>query len=270
MQPRTEICQWLEWDSNFFGRQIARLNIHRLEPALIPQIMDWCSSRQIDCLYFLADADHVPTAELAARHGFQFVDIRLTLERPCPTQALAPPKDPALQPNVVRPYQPADLPTLRELASGLHPDSRFFVDTHFPEQRSRGLFATWIEKNCCDPQGAVFVAPGLSADAGALSLPAPPQRAPSPTGKILGYITARRADEHTGQIDLLGVAAEARGQGLGRELIAVSLDWMTQKGFARAIVITQGRNVPAQRLYQRCGFVTRSLQLWYHRWSNQR
>jgi len=31
-------------------------------------------------------------------------------------------------------------------------------------------------------------------------------------------------------------------------------------------VVTQGRNLAAQRLYQRNGFVTASLQLWYHRW----
>jgi hypothetical protein len=31
-------------------------------------------------------------------------------------------------------------------------------------------------------------------------------------------------------------------------------------------VVTQGRNSKAQRLYERCGFLTRSVQLWYHRW----
>jgi dTDP-4-amino-4,6-dideoxy-D-galactose acyltransferase len=30
---------------------------------------------------------------------------------------------------------------------------------------------------------------------------------------------------------------------------------------------TQGRNIVMQRLFQKCGFVTRSVELWYHRWA---
>ena len=38
------------------------------------------------------------------------------------------------------------------------------------------------------------------------------------------------------------------------------------RGIDRVQVVTQGRNVRAQRVYQRCGFVSAQLQLWYHRW----
>jgi hypothetical protein len=31
-------------------------------------------------------------------------------------------------------------------------------------------------------------------------------------------------------------------------------------------VVTQGRNRGAQRLYQQCGFLSRDLQLWHHKW----
>jgi hypothetical protein len=34
----------------------------------------------------------------------------------------------------------------------------------------------------------------------------------------------------------------------------------------QATVVTQGRNVVSQRVYQRCAFMTRSAQLWYHCW----
>lgn len=31
-------------------------------------------------------------------------------------------------------------------------------------------------------------------------------------------------------------------------------------------VVTQGRNIAAQRLYQKCGFKTNKVELWYHKW----
>jgi ribosomal protein S18 acetylase RimI-like enzyme len=37
-------------------------------------------------------------------------------------------------------------------------------------------------------------------------------------------------------------------------------------GVQRVSVVTQGRNVAAQKLYQSCGFTTCSVQLWYHWW----
>ena len=44
------------------------------------------------------------------------------------------------------------------------------------------------------------------------------------------------------------------------------LSWSRQQHAKRVTVVTQGRNLAAQRLYQGNGFVTASLQLWYHRW----
>ena len=51
-----------------------------------------------------------------------------------------------------------------------------------------------------------------------------------------------------------------------KALIAAALDWCEAEGAEEVAVVTQGRNVAAQRLYQRCGFVTQRLELWYHKW----
>jgi dTDP-4-amino-4,6-dideoxy-D-galactose acyltransferase len=42
--------------------------------------------------------------------------------------------------------------------------------------------------------------------------------------------------------------------------------WFAKQGAEKIGVVTQGRNVSAQRFYQRCGFVTRSVGFWFHRW----
>jgi len=44
------------------------------------------------------------------------------------------------------------------------------------------------------------------------------------------------------------------------------MNWFADQNASNITVVTQGRNVAAQRLYQRLGFVTRSLELTYHKW----
>jgi ribosomal protein S18 acetylase RimI-like enzyme len=65
----------------------------------------------------------------------------------------------------------------------------------------------------------------------------------------------------------VGLAPEAQGRGLGRQLIQAAIGFFERQAATRITVVTQGRNVRAQRLYQRCGFVTESLLLWYHWWA---
>ncbi|PYL79693.1 MAG: hypothetical protein DMF21_11780 [Verrucomicrobia bacterium] len=83
----------------------------------------------------------------------------------------------------------------------------------------------------------------------------------------LGYITCNLSkDSNTGRIGLVGVASEFRGKGVGKTLICGALQWFCSVGAQKIAVVTQMRNVAAQRLYQRAGFRTESVRVWYHRW----
>src|SRR5690349_782073 len=75
-------CEYLEWDSKFFGKRIARTLISRLNEQLAGEIECWCMAEQIDCLYFLADCLDPTTALVAQERDFRFVDVRLTLASP--------------------------------------------------------------------------------------------------------------------------------------------------------------------------------------------
>jgi dTDP-4-amino-4,6-dideoxy-D-galactose acyltransferase len=237
------VCQFLEWDSRFFDRRIGRLTSPRLSSPMLSAVFAWCQANQIACLYFLADANDRETAQLAAEHGFLLADVRVTLEHgglpDLASAALAGGEE-------IRPFVSGDLPALRDLAGRSHTDSRFFFDPHFPPSRSRQLFETWIEKSCLNEREKVFVAELENQPA--------------------GYVTCQFVNEQTGQIGLLGVDAAAQGRGVGSRLIRTALGWFASQGAARAIVVTQGRNIRAQRLYQKCGFATAALELWYHRW----
>lgn len=242
MQTGAEsICEFLEWDSQFFDRRIARARIHRLTEETAAELESWCELHRIDCLYFLADSSDPRTVRLAEAGNFAFVDVRITMRRSAENN---------LTPNAaqsrVRDALESDVPALRTIARNSHTDSRFYYDGNFPRDRCDALYETWIEKSFRGWAAKVLVA-GDEGSAG-------------------GYITCHLPTPEAGQIGLVGVAENAQGKGLGRELVSQALRWFAEQRVANVSVVTQGRNVRAQRLYQQAGFVTASLELWYHRW----
>jgi dTDP-4-amino-4,6-dideoxy-D-galactose acyltransferase len=243
MQP-DGLCQYLDWDSSFWGRRIARATLRRLEPETLASLLSSCDAQSIDCLYFLADADDAATVRLAEANQFRFVDIRLTLERRLDEMLAVQPGLDSRQP--VRLAAPEDVPALRSIARASYLDSRFYFDAGFPASQCDLLYETWIEKSCQGYADAVLVAEHL--------------------GQAAGYVSCHLSDEATGEIGLVGVGAGAQGLGLGQHLVEAALDWFARRGMRRVTVVTQGRNCKAQRLYQKCGFKTQSVRLWYHRW----
>jgi dTDP-4-amino-4,6-dideoxy-D-galactose acyltransferase len=237
---RKRICTYLEWDSKFFERRIARLNRPRLDDAVVAETLAWCGTNRIECLYFLADSDHPQTPRLAESNDFLLTDVRMTFERTLAQQERA-----HISPDEVRLAREDDLNVLRAIARTGHRDTRFYFDEHFDQTKCELLYETWIENSFRGFAQAVLVALVDQAPA--------------------AYLTCHFKDQES-QIGLVGVDASHQGKGLGTKLVQHFLSWSREQGASRATVVTQGRNIPAQRLYQRNGFATASLQLWYHRW----
>ena len=239
---RSDVCRVLAWDSEFFGRRIARLTATRLDPALADDVVTWGKRHGIDCLYFLADADDPETAMLAETHGFRQVDVRLTLER----SLEGPPAAVDRSDIVVRAAAAGDRPALRALARVSHRDSRFHHDPAFLRSRCDDLYERWIDNSLNGYADVVLVIDHRAA--------------------AVGYLACQLRSEEDGAIDLLAVSAQYQGRGWGRALLSASLRWFTAHGRRRVSVVTQGRNARARRLYEAGGFDTRAVQLWYHRW----
>lgn len=235
-------CEFLPWDSDFFNLRIARARPGRLDPQAATEVETWCQVQQIDCVYLLVEAGDGPTIRLAERRGFQQVDIRLTLSRRLDELVQLKPR----KEINVRPCRAEDVSALRAIAGASHSDTRFYFDPNFDRAACERLYQTWIEKSCHGYASQVLVA--CLGD------------------QVAGYFSCDRLDAERGQIGLVGVAAAARGQQVGSALLEAGLGWFWEQGLRQVSVVTQGRNVPAQRLYQRQGFLTERVELWYHRW----
>jgi dTDP-4-amino-4,6-dideoxy-D-galactose acyltransferase len=246
MNRLNEPCQFLEWDTRFFGHRIGRVESHRLDADLLASIDVWRREQAIECLYFLADSDDPQTISLAQANGFQLVEVRLTFERSLKDW------DPQTRPReirdlLIRPALPQDLPVLQEIARNSYVDSRYYFDKRFQEHQWQEYYRTWVQKSCT---GGAELALTAEKD-----------------GEVLGYITGQ-VDHQKGEgiYELTGVKESVRRLGVGQELFRSGLDWYVRAGVEAIWVATQGRNVPTQRMIQRNGFITRACQLYYHKW----
>jgi GNAT superfamily N-acetyltransferase len=246
MNTKTEPCQFLQWDTDFFGHRIARVNGQRLDRDCVEAIYAWCEDQAIECLYFLAASDDPQTIRLAEDHDFRLVEVRISLERSLKDW------DPETRPKAaedvfVRPVRPEDIPILQGIAGHSYIDSRFYFDKCFPQEKWQAYYETWVRKSC---EGGADLALVAEKD-----------------GQVVGYITGLVSkDKPQGQYELTGVEPAVRRAGVGQELFRSGLDWYVRSGVEYIWVDTQGRNVVTQRMIQRHGFLTRSCQLYYHKW----
>jgi ribosomal protein S18 acetylase RimI-like enzyme len=229
----------LNWDAEFFGVRIAQVEGDRLTDATADQVLQWSRDQQIACLYFLCASDDDESVRIAERNQFHMVDIRMELSWRVKKVGNG-------SVNNTRPFQRPDLPTLQEIAASSYELSRFYFDRRFDRAQSSALYREWITKSCDGYADAVFVAPHWDS--------------------VGGFITCHLDSPERGRIGLVGVSEDARGAGVGRALIETAQSYFFDKGASEVFVVTQGRNIAAQRLYQAAGFRTHSMRLWYHIW----
>lgn len=239
--PLDPVCQRLPWDSKFFGVEVARVNGDTLDRDRAALIDTWCQEHQIQLLYFLARSDDSVTTQAAQASHYREVDVRVTLER-----SLAG-YQPAASRSTVSTFIESDLPALRQIARSSYTDSRFYHDGRLPRAKCDELYDIWTTQACEREPDHVLVA--------------------RDGGEAVGYVSCSiNPESRRSDIVLIGVAQHARGRGIGKSLVETALNWAAARNSPVVSVVTQGRNVAAQRLYEGCGFVTRSLGRYYHKW----
>ena len=194
-------------------------------------------------MYCLCAAGDYGAVRLLEQNSFHLVDIRLTLEATLRKST----QERTIAPEcLIRPVRQSDIPALQDIAQVSHTDSRFFFDRRFPRALCGELYRRWLQRDAADSATTVFVA--------------------DLHGEPVGYLSCRLESAEEATISLVGVGERARGRGIGKQLIHHALDYACSHARQRIKVVTQGRNIAAQRLYQGAGFRTATLQIWFHRW----
>ena len=151
----------------------------------------------------------------------------------------------------IRPYQPNDLTELKRITveafEGLALDQRIEEQIGVVHKKDwRWRKARDVEDDVGANPTGVFVA--LQGD------------------RILGYISTRLDREAgKGRIPNLAVVADARGSGLGRQLIEHALNYFRQESMAFAVIETMAYNEVGNHLYPSCGFIEVGRQVHFAR-----
>ena len=250
MVPKTQAkmndpCSLLLWDSDFFGFRIAQVQEHTLDPGKANEVNFWCQQNSIRCLYFLSNADDIITTRTAEQDGYHLMDARLTMER---TLNQEPAQNIRRDDLEICSATLKDMGSIQAIARTAFYYSRFYADPGFSRQHCNDLYALWIEKSFADPCQLVLAA--------------------RMEGQVAGFITAgwHEQNDSSGKIGLLGVSEGMRGRGIGQFLMDGCLAQLAQRGIKKVEAVTQMRNIGAQRVNQRAGFITSAVQLWYHKW----
>ena len=240
-----EPCRELTWDTAWWGFPTARVNSPPGDEADVLAIDAWCLRNRIRLLYFLCPSEDVAAAQRAESSGFRIVDVRVTLEHRAPGPRAI--HDPGPEGVQLRLADADDVGRLGDLAASGFRATRFYADPGLSDSRCDDLYRVWIEQECTGQAASVVVAEISDEIAGYLSY----SLDPTGPGATIG---------------LVGVAARYQGTGIGSLVLTEALSLLRGSGVTEVTVVTQGRNGPALRLYERHGFLTLDTSFWFHKW----
>ena len=234
----------LEWDTKFWGYNIAYLSSRHLSNSILYRINHFIKNEQIRLVEYLCDCHDKRSVSIAEKNGFQFKDIRLTYEKELSNHQ-------KYSDSVNLKFSLAieeHLPSLRRLSKDIYKDSRYYFDGNFDRKKTIEFYLLWTEKAVKGEYDDECFIIEMAEE-------------------IVGFCTVKYQNTELAQIGLVGISKKHIGKGLGVKLLNCFFNEMFNKGIKNIRVVTQGRNYAAQRLYQKTGFVSYTTELWYHKWN---
>jgi dTDP-4-amino-4,6-dideoxy-D-galactose acyltransferase len=230
----------LEWESKFFQRKIAHLDISDGIPDS-DGFNQYVAERGIELVQTCCDIGSTDTIGRLEQLDFRFVDMRCTFTLDLSNQ---------LANNLGETLAvEADIPRLKELASTLFLDSRYF-HSFFELDLSKKFFETWIEKSV----HGTFDDFCLKVDEKTMPV---------------GFVSARVTENQTARIGLIGVDPNYSSRGFGTHLLTMLTSYLKSKGISRVEVCTQGKNIKAQNLYTKNHFRLQCVGAWFYKISKR-
>lgn len=234
------IVTHLDWDTSILGFKTARIDPPRLSFDVLQKTLAELKSEGTRCVYWSSDAEDTLSQQAATACDGILADKKVSFQLPLMHDGIDMPSD-------VSDYtQKTASAALRELAFAIGKESRFYLDPNMPRDAYQQIYAAWMENS---------VKHEVADDLMVVSA----------GDKEIGVVTLVDKGDY-GNISLIAVDADYRGQGVGSRLIAAAIHWCVQRSHAYCEVVTQNSNLAACHLYQKNGFSLAHTEHFYHFW----
>lgn len=238
--------QLLEFDTQLFGFKTAKILTSRLTIEKLKIILDELQKQNIRLVYWPSDSTDIISQHAAQKLGgflgSEHITYLIDLKKLNPAQLAAP---------TVEIYENKSKLTnndleLEQLAIQAGVCSHFNTDPNFPKELFFKLYNQWIENSI---NGSIATRVIVIRRA----------------SKIIGMATLGTKNAR-GDIGLLAIHSDFRGHNFGTKLVYAAQTYFIASGFAYAQVVTQKANIPACRLYEKCGFHQAKTENFFHFW----
>jgi dTDP-4-amino-4,6-dideoxy-D-galactose acyltransferase len=233
----------LKWDSDFFGVIVARILPERLTEPDLKQLIAKLKDRRVGLAYWASCPEDISSQNAARNLNGFLADKKVTYAIDITGKSI----DTDSGAYSIEEYAD-NVPTseLESLAIQAGVYSRFNLDPRIPEERFEMLYKLWIRNSVSRKiADAVLVVRYLN--------------------RIVGMVTVGEKN-HRADIGLIAVDDSMRGKNLGVSLVRAAQKWAVCKGYASAQVVTQGENLAACKLYEKCGYFLEKTENVYHFW----
>jgi len=230
----------LKFDTELLGFGVAKILTSRLDTAQLQNILEKLRAQQVKLIYWPSDSLDKNSQEAAQKFQGHLCSKQVTyvvelkkLEK-------------YVTPEVTEYADTVVTKELEKLALYAGTYSHFVNDPKFPYAMFIKTYQNWIANSANKTLAKKILVIRHKQ-------------------KIVGMVTLGEKNQR-GDIGLLGMDEDFRGRGFGKQLVrAAQMDFIKQ-GYATAQVVTQLDNIPACKLYEKCGYSIEKVANYYHFW----
>lgn len=233
----TTLHRILDWDTNYFGFPVARVEIMDLSQGTYNELIDGLISANVRlaiCFSEVAYDFDSPVAEI--------VDTGKRFHFTKTLQDVATPN----YKNIYAFSKLEPVAGMYKLARMIGESSHFMKDKRVGEFKTNGIYEIWF-RNSLNGKMAdkVFVCTHENV--------------------VVGLVTCAKKEGY-GTVGLIGTDRRFQKQGVGSVLLKTAEYWFYQNGIKEVRIITQVDNVGAIALYKKNGYQIDKVEFTYHLW----